>query len=32
LAERERAVEAWEHERDARERGPAGRPPGTPAP
>jgi formate dehydrogenase subunit gamma len=32
LAERERAIEAWEHERDARERGSAGRPPGTPAP
>ena len=32
LAERERAVEAWERERDARERGSAGRPPGTPAP
>jgi formate dehydrogenase subunit gamma len=32
LAERERAVEAWEREQDARERGSAGRSPGTPAP
>ena len=32
LAERERAVEAWEREQDARERGPVERSPETPAP